>query len=283
MADLKQGSLVETCQERYGVDNPAQVLEFMDKARSTMLERYGVEHPMQSETFMCKMRATNQLLYGVDYGMQADEHKEKHRLTSQEHFGTDHPMQSQEGKELFKNAMQKGYGVNFPLESDKIKGSAYPHLNIENINLLTKEYIEENYLNEEGHLMVEEIREFTGHHGPHFGYRISRELGVRYIIRSCGGGFDPNKPGIVYYIRDTVTDLYKIGITNLSVRERFGGTMMETIEVVETFYFEDGLDAFLQEQAYHEQFKEFRLDNERFRKVGGYTEFFGSDVLGLKT
>ncbi len=281
MSKIKQLSSVETCQKRYGVDNPSQVKEFMDKVRSTMLANYGVEHANQAEVNMCKLRRTNQLRYGVDYGMQAKEHKEKHRQTSQRNFGTDHPMQSEEGRELCKSAIQLRYGVDFMMQSDVIKGNLYPYLNIKNIKLLSKEHIEENFVDPEGHLMTEEIRLFTGHLSPDFGYRISREFGVEYIIRSCGGGFDPNKPGILYYIRDTINDLYKIGITNLSVHERFGSTMMEFIEIIETFHFEDGLEAYLQEQAYHKKFKEFRLNNERFRKAGGYTEFFKYDVLCL--
>jgi len=95
------------------------------------------------------------------------------------------------------------------------------------------------------------------------------------------GSFKLTLPGILYYLLDTVTNLYKIGVTNKTVETRFGKLKMKEIQVIKTWSFTNGQDAFDQEQAYHKLFKDQRVDNENFKDVGGYTEFFERDVLEL--
>ncbi len=93
------------------------------------------------------------------------------------------------------------------------------------------------------------------------------------------GGFNPSEPGILYYIKDTVTGYYKPGITNGTVKSRYGHKLKD-IEIIETWYFENGQDARDKEKALHEEYSEFRLLNENF--VGfGATEFFNKDILNL--
>ncbi len=100
--------------------------------------------------------------------------------------------------------------------------------------------------------------------------------------KCAGYGFNPDRPGLIYYIKDIITGLYKIGITNFTVLDRFGTTLMKDIEVLKTWRFKLGKNAAAVEQALHEHFKEFNEFNKRFEN-NGKTEFFNKDVLNLDT
>ncbi len=95
------------------------------------------------------------------------------------------------------------------------------------------------------------------------------------------GGFDPSKPGILYYLRDTTNNLYKIGITNRTVKERFHGKN-KIIFLIKTWYFEKGVDALELEQFLHKECSGNQIINENFLGNGS-TEFFDSDILNLDT
>ncbi len=100
--------------------------------------------------------------------------------------------------------------------------------------------------------------------------------------RNCStGSFRPKDPAILYYILDIITDLYKIGITNQTVKERFGTKKMKEIKILGTWSFKVGKNAYNTEQALHKHFKEFQVINENFTVVGGKTEFFKVDILNL--
>lgn len=93
-------------------------------------------------------------------------------------------------------------------------------------------------------------------------------------------GFNRNKPAILYYIKDTETGFYKIGITNLSVEERFG--KQSRIKVIRTWWYPKGQEAYDREQKILDEYKQSRILNESWMEDrGGKTEFFDADILGL--
>ena len=94
--------------------------------------------------------------------------------------------------------------------------------------------------------------------------------------------FKKDKPAILYYILDIISNLYKLGITNRTVKERFG-YMMKDIKIIQTWSFDLGKNAYDTEQALHKHFKEFKQLNENFDIIGGKTEFFSKDILNLDT
>ncbi len=99
--------------------------------------------------------------------------------------------------------------------------------------------------------------------------------------RNCStSGFDFKLPGILYYLKDSTTGLYKIGITNGTVKSRFKSKMKE-INLLQTWSFKIGRNAYKVEQALHKHFKKFNVINENFLAIGGKTEFFSKDVLHL--
>ncbi len=94
------------------------------------------------------------------------------------------------------------------------------------------------------------------------------------------GGFDPSQPGILYYFKDITNNLFKIGITNRTVKERFSGKN-KIIEEIKEWYFAKGADALELEQFLHSELSKQRYDNPNFYGNGS-TEFFRNDVLNLE-
>lgn len=96
-------------------------------------------------------------------------------------------------------------------------------------------------------------------------------------------GFKSDKPAILYYLRVTSSDkkkLYKIGITNRSVSDRFYYHDLEKIEVIEIVEFDRGRDAYDLEQLYLRESSEFAYSGPPVLSSGN-TELFVKDVLGL--
>lgn len=96
---------------------------------------------------------------------------------------------------------------------------------------------------------------------------------------SCGtSGFSPGKSGILYYVSVAGGKAYKIGITNRSVKERFGNS--PDVEIVKEWYYENGEDCYKEEQRILKEFKEYKYTGDRLLD-SGFTEMFYKDVLLL--
>ncbi len=222
-------------------------LEKRQKIIDVSMTRHGVPVPSKSQESIDKLIDTNYKIFGFKSSAMHPDIKEKAEKTCLDNFG--------------------------------FKSSAM-HYNLENYNKLSKEFIEKNFMTTEGYVKREKFAKFLDCNTlkP---FEFCRQFDVDYVRRPGSGGFDVSKPGILYYILDIKMNLYKIGITNGTLKERFGKDKMKKIQIIETWYFEIGKDAFVQEQAYLKQFKDQRVNNENFRDVGGYTEFFDGDVLKL--
>lgn len=102
--------------------------------------------------------------------------------------------------------------------------------------------------------------------------------------RCAPGGFDLNAPGIVYYIRIDAPNgvFYKIGITNLTVWERYPYPAdRRRITILKEWQYREGGDAALHERAVLREFEEFTYSGVPVLQGVGVTEVFASDVLGL--
>jgi hypothetical protein len=96
-------------------------------------------------------------------------------------------------------------------------------------------------------------------------------------------GFDPDSPAILYYLRVEANEgqtLYKIGISNRSVVERFAPRDLPKITVVEVVEFERGRDAYDLEQMYLRELTEYSYSGPEVLSSGN-TELFTCDVLDL--
>lgn len=99
--------------------------------------------------------------------------------------------------------------------------------------------------------------------------------------RNCAnGGFNFKKSAILYYLKVAYnnTILYKIGITNRTIEERFGPDM-QYITVLHQIHYKSGQDAYNEEQRILKQFKEFKYIGPDILKSGN-TELFTVNVFG---
>lgn len=97
-------------------------------------------------------------------------------------------------------------------------------------------------------------------------------------------GFDQTKPGLLYYIAVKTDDdriLYKIGITNLSIEQRFPATDRARIRVVKIWRYEEGHYAAERESVILSQFSRDKYYGSPILVGGGNTELFIKDILDL--
>ena len=87
-----------------------------------------------------------------------------------------------------------------------------------------------------------------------------------------------NTPAILYYIRLKKENLYKIGITSRSVRERFTKEEYKNIEVISEEVFQDGREAFDKEHKILQENRDKKYKGERVLKSGN-TELFTSPII----
>jgi len=98
-------------------------------------------------------------------------------------------------------------------------------------------------------------------------------------------GFDINEEGTLYYIKfesDTQI-LYKIGITNLKVKQRLtsmGINKNFKTTILQELFFESGSDALYMEKSILQEFKNFQYKGDPIMKSGN-SELFIKDVLKL--
>lgn len=93
-------------------------------------------------------------------------------------------------------------------------------------------------------------------------------------------GFNKLKPGILYYLEITHMGkkYYKIGITNLTVHQRFSVEDRNKIKVISITEYQKGEDAYNEEQKLLKQYKKYSYIGEDILKSGN-TELFIVDVL----
>ncbi len=87
-----------------------------------------------------------------------------------------------------------------------------------------------------------------------------------------------NKPTILYYIFIPELNVYKIGLTQSSVKTRFKYGDFE-VEILDEVLFEDGYQAYLLEQGVIEENKEHLWQPLNEKRFIGWTECFVKDIL----
>ena len=101
---------------------------------------------------------------------------------------------------------------------------------------------------------------------------------------SCAGyGFQPSKPAYLYYLKITTEDdkiLYKIGITNRTVDERFQIADLQKIEIVKQKLYENGQDALDWETKLKRKYKEYQYQGPDILSSGN-TELFTEDIIAM--
>lgn len=96
-------------------------------------------------------------------------------------------------------------------------------------------------------------------------------------------GFNKTLPAILYYLRVERAEgspLYKVGITNRTVQERFNNKDLCLVTIVKEWRFELGADAHREEQRIIKLNKQYKYTGDDILDSGN-NELFTTDVLGL--
>lgn len=95
-------------------------------------------------------------------------------------------------------------------------------------------------------------------------------------------GFNKEKNAIMYYIKVKHNDdtLYKIGITNKTIIERFTASDRSKISVIAIWEFAVGVEAYNKEQELLQEHSAYKYTGDTILSSGN-TELFTHDVLGL--
>ena len=231
-ADEVKKKYQRTILEKYGVNNIFQNKEIQEKIKKTRLEKYGVEYPFQSKEIQEKIIQTFKNKYGVIRPFQSEEIQEKAKLSCIKKYNVERPLQSKEIQEKANNTCIEKYGSESPLSNKEIYKKAretfnkkfncfYPMQNkeikekaqltclnkygvkvpsqkhLKNLDKLNKEFIEENFFNENSEFLYHEFKEFYGyaHSRPH---QILKELNINYKKR---GGTSSYEDEIVEFIK----------------------------------------------------------------------------------
>ena len=132
-----------TCIERYGCENPSQILEVKEKKKKTFQDRYGCENQSQISEAKEKRKATNLERYNKEFYSQTDEFKDKIKETSILKYDVLHFTQSEQYKETIKNIKH------------------WSQINITNFNNYNQEFITENFVTDGKFNMFEATKYFN--------------------------------------------------------------------------------------------------------------------------
>lgn len=93
-------------------------------------------------------------------------------------------------------------------------------------------------------------------------------------------GYNASKPGLLYYLSINNGECYKIGVTNLSVTERYSNKELEIIDIIEEIWYQDGQDALEKEQAILQTYQSYKYTDSAPLKAGN-TELFNTDIRNV--
>lgn len=119
-------------------------------------------------------------------------------------------------------------------------------------------------------------------HGP-FEQTPSDHLSGKGCSSCAKNGFQPSKPAYLYYLKITTEDnriLYKIGITNRTVNERFNLTDLSKIEIIKQKLYENGQDALDWETKLKRKYKQYQYKGPDILSSGN-TELFTEDIVTM--
>jgi hypothetical protein len=141
---------IQTNLEKYGVKNPLQNKEILDKVKKTVNEKYGVDNVFQDENIKKQIVKSNLERHGVEYPQQNKEILEKSNKTNIEKYGVDRPSKNIDIYNKTVKTNMERYGVENPLQNkdilEKVKKTLNKIYGVDNISQLqnTKNKIRDN-------------------------------------------------------------------------------------------------------------------------------------------
>lgn len=113
--------IIETNQQKYGVDNPMKNKEIKEKLKQSIINKYGVEHNSQSEIIKNKKRNTCLKNFGVSSHLKSFEIRQKIKQTNLLKYGVENPQQNQDIRNKYYETNLQKYGVKHFLQTDEFK------------------------------------------------------------------------------------------------------------------------------------------------------------------
>lgn len=93
-------------------------------------------------------------------------------------------------------------------------------------------------------------------------------------------GFDPSKPGILYYLSINNGQAYKIGITNRSVKHRYTNIDLAKIKILHQVHYINGAKAYDEERRIMTHYSKYKYKGPPLLRDGN-TELFNCNILNL--
>ena len=109
----------QTCLDRHGVNNPAQLETSKTRMKQTWEERYGGA-PLCNKKVMERKKHTCQTKYGFDHSSKCEAVQNKRRKTFEKRYGG-HPLSNEEVKKKIRDTCLKRYGGVKPSQSTEVK------------------------------------------------------------------------------------------------------------------------------------------------------------------
>lgn len=164
-----------------------------------------------------------------------------------------------------RNAVYRSTTEEFIQKATKIHGSKY-------------DYSKVVY----GNTAADKISIICKEHGE-FKQIASDHLGGSGCSSCISYGFDKSKSAYLYYLKITTNEekiLYKIGVTNRTVNERFSLIDLNKIEIVKQKLYEKGQEAYDWEQKILNMYKKYKYKGPKILDSGN-TELFTENVMAL--
>ena len=154
---------------------------------------------------------------------------------------------------------------DFIAKSKVIHGDKYNYSEVKYIKALSK------------------VKIYCNTHKEYFYQIPNSHLSGTGCFRCNGGGYSQDKAGTLYYLKvqycGNVSPLYKVGITNKTVQERFSNNDLDMITIIDTITHDDGKYIYQLERETLRKFKAFKYQGDNILDSGN-TELFTKDVLG---
>ena len=196
----------QTLVEKFGEDG-LRCKEIAEKKKRTNLAKYGCEHPSQNEEIKrktletnkrnhggilamnnplikAKIRENNMQKYGVPYAQQTEEVKEKTKQTNLKRYGYTCNFADSQKREEYNQICVEKYGDDYAKQrAIKAKktfmakhGVAnYQHLNRPHVELYEKDFVLENFIDENNEFMVNEFCAF---------FKVSRGMCDKFKVNN---------------------------------------------------------------------------------------------------
>jgi hypothetical protein len=194
--------------------------EKLEKMKQTNLEKYGCENVFSSSIIKDKIKETNIKKYGVDNIFKSEDFKKELKSNNLSKFGKEFFSQTDECKNLVKDTLQKRYGVSNPMNITEVKESFSIKLkehiksnynkhpkreHIVNSNDLNKTYIEKEFIDKDGFILIQKMKDYFNFKSNDVVYSYIRKYNIR-VNKDRAKGISSKEVEIKHFLKSFIDD-----------------------------------------------------------------------------